>query len=725
MKWVLRMLVGSRTVICRKTKPSTGLFPTIARSQGEQSQGSVRLPSHRLCVAVALLIVGLLISASGCSTQRFITARSIPFNPLTTQLSLTSSKGPQASGRTLGLLRKYDLLPTYHADIRKCFNEVQKLSEIEPEAEIVYAISELAYIIGTKSQRDGNVDDALDMFGVAVAHSYIYLFSPRLDAIRNPYDPRFRGACDLYNYSLEATLRLVQKKGELKPGGNYRFKVGGNSHLVQSVVLGPWRASDFERFEFCSDFEVDGLPNPNVTYGLGVPLIAVRKRGAASSTEEKYYPDGLSFAVTALLRVVDDNAIPTANAQHRHSCVLEFHDPLASSDITLASRLVPLQVDLATPLAYFLDSPQFKQQSDYTTGFLNPNQGRQKGGLYMLEPFDKNRIPVIMVHGLLSSPVTWMPMFNDLRSFTELRKSYQFWFYQYPSGQPFWTSAKQLRADLAAMRTHLDPYQQNASLDQMVLVGHSMGGLVSRMQTIESGDEFWRILTDRPYSDLKGEEDVKKQLADAVFFEPNRSIRRVITIGTPHRGSNYANDYTQWLGRKFIELPTTMVVGGNELARENPNFFRDTKLLTTQTSIDSLSPKSPIFPVMLRAKTAPWTKYHNIIGLIPDKGFYGKFSAGTDGVVELASAQIEGVESELVVEAEHQQIHTTPRAILEVRRILKEHLNQLIAPARYALNDKPDQPNTTQTIRLPSPQDKGPMPPGPSGDVTLPNNLQR
>jgi len=55
---------------------------------------------------------------------------------------------------------------------------VQKLSEIEPEAEIVYAISELAYIIGTKSQRDGNVDDALDMFGVAVAHSYIYLFSP-------------------------------------------------------------------------------------------------------------------------------------------------------------------------------------------------------------------------------------------------------------------------------------------------------------------------------------------------------------------------------------------------------------------------------------------------------------------------------------------------------------------------------------------------------------------
>jgi pimeloyl-ACP methyl ester carboxylesterase len=670
-------------------------------------------------------VLSALITFIGCSTQKFIIPRSIPFNPLTAQLSLSSSKGPQASGRTLGLLRKYDLLPTYNADIRKCFEEVQKLSETEPEAEIVYAISELAYIIGTKSQRDGNADDALDMFGVAVAHAYIYLFSPRLDAIRNPYDPRFRGACDLYNYSLEATLRLVQKKGELKPGGNYRFKVGGNSHLVQSVVLGSWRASDFERFEFCSDFDVDRLPNPNITYGLGVPLIAVRKRGTTQSSEEKYYPDGLSFAVTALLRVVDDNATPNTSAKHRHSCVLEFHDPLASSDITLANRLVPLQVDLATPLAYFLDSEQFKEQSDYTVGFLNPNQGQQKRGIYMLEPFDKNRIPVIMVHGLLSSPVTWMPMFNDLRSFPELRKNYQFWFYQYPSGQPFWTSAKQLRSDLAELRTHLDPYQQNPSLDQMVLVGHSMGGLVSRMQTLESGDEFWRILSERPFSELKGEDQLKQQLAEAVFFQPNRSIRRVITIGTPHRGSNYANGYTQWLGRKFIELPTTMVVGGNELAKANPNFFRDTSLLTTQTSIDSLSPKSPVFHAMMRTKTSPWTKYYNIIGSIPQKGIYGRLSAGTDGVVDLASAKIDGVESELIVEAEHQEIHATPRTILEVRRILRDHLSQLQQSNRYASTGTPESAMTTDPQAAVQSTNQGSLPPGPSGDRTSTPSLQR
>ena len=116
----------------------------------------------------------------------------------------------------------------------------------------------------------------------------------------------------------------------------------------------------------------------------------------------------------------------------------------------------------------------------------------------MLEPYDPNRIPVLMVHGLWSSPTTWMDMFNDLRSFPEIRERYQFWFYLYPSGQPFWISATQLRNDLVTMRDAFDRPRRDKSLDNMVLVGHSMGGLVSRMQTIDSGDEFWRIVSEQP-----------------------------------------------------------------------------------------------------------------------------------------------------------------------------------------------------------------------------------
>ncbi|MFN9917212.1 MAG: hypothetical protein ACK53L_31775, partial [Pirellulaceae bacterium] len=151
----------------------------------------------------------------------------------------------------------------------------------------------------------------------------------------------------------------------------------------------------------------------------------------------------------------------------------------------------------------------------------------------------------------------------------------------------------------------------------------------------------------------------------------------MITIGTPHRGSDFANDTTRWLGKHLIQLPTALTDTAKRLVQENPDFFRDTELLTTTTSIDSLAPESPIFPAMLRARRAPWVTYHNIVGVVPDQGFFNKLSQGSDGVVDLQSAHMDDVVSEIVVESSHQDIHRKPRAILEVRRVLVEHLNQL------------------------------------------------
>ncbi len=288
---------------------------------------------------------------------------------------------------------------------------------------------------------------------------------------------------------------------------------------------------------------------------------------------------------------------PENSSTHRYPCVLELHDPLVSNDVYFASRRVPLQTDLSTPLGFFLDNPQFREQTNATIGLIDPNKTQKNRGIYMLEPFDPNRIPVLMVHGLASSPLTWMPMFNDLRSFQELRRSYQFWFYQYPTGQPFWISATQLRNDLAELRKTLDPHRQAPMLDQMVLVGHSMGGLVSRLQTYQSGDEFWRVLSDRPFDDVRGDPRELETLKNALFFEPNESIRRVITIGTPHRGSEFANDATRWVGRHVIKLPQSITETGNRLVQQNPGLFRETELLTTTTSIDSLAPESPSSPL--------------------------------------------------------------------------------------------------------------------------------
>lgn len=625
-----------------------------------------------LLLPVCILAAG----ATGCATQRYVVERRTPVNPLSDVLNLTDRSGPQPTGRTMSLLRHYDLLDVFSKSPEVALDKLQQLTFDEKGAEKVYAISELAYIVGKRHENSKLYGRALDMYTVAVSHAYLYLFSPELDCSRNPYDPQFRGACDLYNTSLESMLLLVSSEGNLVPGNAYRISTSDSHYDVEVVNRGPWSNEDFGEMKFCSNFQVKGIDASNRTYGVGVPLIAVRNRRPQDDVSEKYYPEGLSFPVTALLRVTTPSLQSVRENHHRHPCVLELHDPLASTDIELNARLVPLQADLSTPLAFFLDNPKFREQINSNLGFIDPNRTDKLRGIYMLEPYDPNRIPVVMVHGLWSSPLTWMPMFNDLRSFRELRRNYQFWFYQYPTGQPFWVSATQMRSDLEELRNDLDPDRTHPVLDDMVLVGHSMGGLVSRMQTIESGDEFWGVLSDVPFEKIQGDPEARERIAKGLFFHPNPSIQRVITIGTPHRGSNYSNDYTQWLGRKLITLPSGLIELGNSLIRQNPGVFRDTALLTTTTSIDSLSPKSPIFPAMLRARTAPWVRYHNIIGILEKSQWFTSDSVESDGIVRVDSAHMDDVESEIVVSAPHTTIHATPRAILEVRRILVEHLRE-------------------------------------------------
>jgi pimeloyl-ACP methyl ester carboxylesterase len=636
-------------------------------------------PAHRIgrrsARATLLLLLPLLL-AGGCAQQRYVTLRERPHNALANPLKLIARTGPRPTARTLQLLRRYNLVAVREKEPQAALAKLQQEIAADPDPDKICSFAELAYIEGQRLESKGQPKDALDNYGAAVAHAYWFLLDPNLDRFRNPYDPQFRRACDIYNESLSSAMRLVIKQNKLRPGETQVIQTGKQQFHLQVVLRGPWRPEDIERLEFVNDYEIQGgLTNQYHTYGLGVPLIAVRAKQAEESPAERYYPPGLSFPVTAFLRVDQQSSQQAAAGVHR--CTLELYDPLYSSDIAVASRLVPLETDLSTPLAYFLDSPAFRERDIATFGLLNPNQAQAVKGLYMVEPFDPLRIPVVMVHGLWSSPTTWMEMFNDLRAFPEIRNRFQFWFFLYPTGQPFWTSAAQLRDTLAEVRATLDPQFLNANLDQLVLVGHSMGGLVSKLQTLESRDDFWQIVADKPIEELKATPEERSRLAKSFYFHPNPSVKRVVTIGTPHRGSTFANEYTRELSRRLIELPEMMLELGTKLATANPGVFRNTDLLTMTTSIDSLAPDCPIFPVMLSAPRAPWTQYHNIVGVVPKRTLLGRVSEDGDGVVSFDSAHLHHAASEIVVESDHLAVHRHPLAILEVRRILLEHLATL------------------------------------------------
>jgi hypothetical protein len=631
--------------------------------------------THQRLLPLAVLLA-FLVGTTGCA-QRYITLRKVPKNPLEGPLNLLSRGGPKPTRRTEMLLRRYDLLATQEKNPQLALVSLRQQVAEEPTSDKVYAVAELAYLDAKRKQDAGQTKEALDLYGAAVAYSYRYLFEPGLDRFRNPYDPQFRRACDLYNSSLEGALRIAIKQGKVKAGQAQTIETASQKFRLDIEVKGPWHPEDLNRLEFVSDYEIaGGLTNLHHTYGLGVPLIAVRAQHAEEDAAEKFYPPGLSFPVTAFLRVAADSN-PESNGVHH--CVLELHDPLHATTLSVCDRLVPLETDLTTPLAFFLDNPAFKAQDISTGGLFDPGGATETKikGMYMVEPYDPNKIPVVMVHGLWSSPTTWMEMFNDLRSFPEIRARYQFWFYLYPTGQPFWVSAAQMRGDLADLRQKLDPEGQNGNLDQMVLVGHSMGGLVSKLQTLESGDDFWSVLSDKPFSELKASDEDREKLARVVYFHPNPAVKRVITIGTPHHGSDFANDYTRLIGRKFITLPQMLTELTNKLVLANPSFFKNTEMLTTTTSIDSLAPGDPIFPVMATAQKGPGVKYHNIVGRIDRSGFFKQWTEDGDGIVSYKSAHLEDVLSERPVTADHLAVHRHPLATLEVRRILIEHLKEL------------------------------------------------
>jgi len=622
----------------------------------------------------ALLLV-LACLAPGCASTKYAEFRKVPRNPLAAKLHLMERGGPRPSERTMLLLRRYDLVDMLEANPCKLLAALQPWVEREPTAEHFYAVAELAYLGGKKLEAS-EPKVALDLYGASVMHAYLYLFDPRLDANRNPYDPQFRGASELYNTALESALRIVNKQGKLQPGTTQTISTASREIEVAIVLrCQGWDGEDFQRFEFVSDYEVSGLRNHYRGHGLGVPLIGVRKSRAPGARQgaERYYPPNLSIPVTAVLRTEEHDFRCEPGERPRLKAVLELYDPLRMPDIQVAGRYVPLESDTTTPLGYFLSQPEFSEDELSTTGLLTPEEAQELTGIYMLEPFEPDKIPVIMVHGLWSSPVTWMEMYNDLRNDPAIRRDYQFWFYLYPTGQPFWFSATQMREDMRQMRARLDPQRRLSALDQIVLVGHSMGGLVSKLQTVYSGNAVWETISDRPFEELRAPPDVKSEIRRTVFFEPNPSIRRVITIGTPHRGSDYANDVTRWVSHRLIQVPVRFFDARRRLLDENPGYFKDSSLLSITTSIDSLAPDSPFLPVLLEAPAGPRVKYHTIIGKVPGDSILRRIAGTSDGIVHVDSAKLDSAVSELTVEADHSGVHRHPRSILEVRRILLEH----------------------------------------------------
>jgi pimeloyl-ACP methyl ester carboxylesterase len=290
-------------------------------------------------------------------------------------------------------------------------------------------------------------------------------------------------------------------------------------------------------------------------------------------------------------------------------------------------------------------------------------------GLSFLRPYRPGKIPVVFIHGLWSSPWSWSRMIEALEADDSLRERYQFWTFGYSTGDPIPYSADLLRQALQEARRRVDPDGKDAAFDRMVLVGHSMGGLLAQMMIQEGGTRFWNALAERPFDQLKGEPEDRDLLRRALFFHPRPEVRRVIFIATPHRGCRFDRGRLQRLGARLVRPPDPLRAAYDRLKAANgPDLFKPPFRDALPTSIDELGWESPMLTALGELSLAPRARYHSIIADRRDPPGIG----GGDGVVPYASAHLVGAASELLVTSGH-LCQGQPAVLREVRRILAEH----------------------------------------------------
>lgn len=377
-----------------------------------------------------------------------------------------------------------------------------------------------------------------------------------------------------------------------------------------------------------------------VTEGVGSPVVAHWKRPADPKKARFVSTVGYLLPVTANLNFDQRSGVGPRTA------TLTYADPTTISAVKIGKTEYPLAADFTTPIAE--RTAKVKELWLGLSGVFRPLT--QNARLGMLEPYDPNKVPVIMVHGLLSHPRMWRDVYNELRADPELKGKFQFWSFHYPTGWPILYSAMRFREELAEF-DKVFGHQHSE-----VIIGHSMGGLVSRLQAISPGRRIWdanlKEDADSSYKRLPANHLQKRMM----LFERNPDISRLIFICVPHRGSDIAD----WSIVKFIggliRLPASIVATTLDVPLA---LAKGTQL----NGITRLSPSNPTYAAM--DQTPIPVPFHSIIG---DRG-KGDSPKSSDGAVPYWSSHLKGAQSELIVPGGHGS-YDHPMTLAELKRIL-------------------------------------------------------
>lgn len=386
-----------------------------------------------------------------------------------------------------------------------------------------------------------------------------------------------------------------------------------------------------------------------VTTGLGATL--VHSRGFHEIGHAQTRKNVPVRNVTAVVRFRGNRA------------ELDLLDPLQSESVTLCGKTQPLAANHSAAVQVSLAKSRIDR-----LGFkrlLNPSRYDNTANLNFTQPYDPGRIPLLLVHGLDSTPATFMPMYLELINDPEIRRHYQFWVFSYPSGYPYHYSASLLRRELDEI------HQEYPGHKGMVIMGHSMGGVISKLMLTNAGDQLWVKAFGKTPEKTRWNGTSRKLLEDTLIFEDRKEIDRAVFFSAPHRGSDLAVHPAARMLSSFVKMPGTLADARNAVMSIITVDQAGLLLQTAPNSIGTLSPNNPFVLAVNEIAPTRRVPHHTVVG---DRG-KGDTPNSSDGVVPYWSAHLPTARSEKIVPSGHSS-HAHPEGIAEAKRILLLHLRE-------------------------------------------------
>ena len=466
-------------------------------------------------------------------------------------------------------------------------------------------------------------------------------------------------------------LGMERREGDLQPLGRMLFdqlRCGPGDWDSRAATLGTRIAPPDERQVDLTNLDavfpatqvdVRILETHQTTAGVGVPLVGW-KASTPIGTERPPYqlPNGFPYNITTTLGF-DPSGTP----------VWHFTKRWLHNDLKIKNTSHTLAADWSAPNAFLwkmcsLDNLKIQN-------VLRPDRYSEETGIYFLQPYDPKKIPLVLVHGLVSSPDAFKNMINDLAPEPWFRERYQIWLYSYPTGNPWIFSGAKFRGIMREACDYARTKGDDKNLNRMVVVSHSMGGLITRSSITDPKNVLYDAHFKKPIHQLNVSEPTRQLIRDATLYQPLTEPKRVVFLAVPHRGSPVANRWFANVISKVIRLPKTLTVDllDKTVSTVGDLIQREDKSNPLPTSISSLSPKSRANVGLNTLPLPSQIHCHSVIG---DRG-KNNSPDSSDGIVPYWSSHVTPVASELIVPSNH-GVPDNAQAAVELKRILKLHL---------------------------------------------------